>query len=138
MESSSRNYLRFLWLAFAVIAPIVTMEFFTKERNENLATTYLVVGGLVEILMVSFTISEFFRMRKKETEYEIAQKIKDRDDDIKRWRKEFLDESLKIHDIQLQSFNKTMDFNLRNNIPSQRTNNDHNTSNSEEIEDDSL
>lgn len=103
--------MRFFWLAMAIITPLIAVVFIESESNTNIQLTYLIVACVVQVITISFTISEFIRLRKRETEAEHARIKQERDKDIQKWRKEFHQDTLHIYDIQKESLIKAMELN---------------------------
>lgn len=92
--------MRFIWLALAILTPLITVNFVVHQRNETVQFTYLLVSAAFEILCICFTVSEFIKKRKAEN-YEDQRRIKhDHDQDIIKWRREFMDDTLRVNDIQ--------------------------------------
>ena len=103
--------MRFIWLSLSIVAPLIAVNFISKETNEAISLTYLVVIALSEIVLLSLTISEFVK-KQKENEYLIYQQIKeDRDVDISKWRAEFMEDSLNLYDMQKESLKRAKNIN---------------------------
>jgi len=103
--------LRFLWLAMSIIIPIFSVQYISQEEDELVLSTYIFVAVFSEIVVISLAVSEFVKAGKV-VEYLKEQQIKeDRDADISKWRKEFLNDSLDLYDMQKESLKRAKDLN---------------------------
>ncbi len=97
--------MRFLWIALSIICPLIVIEFDSYEAGVK-RTVYYAVGTFAEIIFLGFCVSEFIKSRK-EQEYLTHQRIRsDRDEDIKKWRKEFMRDSLDLYEVQKESLKR--------------------------------
>lgn len=103
--------MRFLWLALSIFAPLVLVEVTEGMSHESVKfTTYIAVGCLAEVILIGLSVAEFVRYHKQQ-EYLAHQKIKqDRDEDIKKWRKEFMNDSLDLYEMQKESLKQAKNF----------------------------
>ena len=102
--------LRFLWLAGAIIIPIFSVQYISQEQENLIRTTYIIVTIFSETVIISLAISEFIKAGKI-AEYLREKQIKeDRDDDISKWRKEFVNDSLGLFDMQKESLKRAKDL----------------------------
>lgn len=99
--------MRLFWLALSIVFPLILVEAvdYYSPATLMLRVSYS-VGCLAEIVFIALSVSEFVRYHKKQ-EYLTHQKIRhDRDEDIKKWRKEFMRDSLDLYEIQNESLKR--------------------------------
>lgn len=104
--------MRFLWLALAIVTPLVV-----ANGVDGLGSTddlklwiYAVVGCITEIVFIALCVSGFVDHHKQQ-EYVTHQKIRhDRDEDIQKWRKEFMRDSLDLYEMQTESLKRAEDM----------------------------
>jgi len=99
--------MRFFWLALSIVFPLVLATFVEGVFPGGIAFfVYSAVGCLAEIVFIALCVSEFVKSNKKQ-EYAIHQQIRrDRDEDIKKWRKEFIRDSLDLYEMQHESLER--------------------------------
>lgn len=99
--------MRFFWLALSIVFPLVLVNFIETFRPGEIGlVVYYAVGCLAEIVFIALCVSEFVKSHKKQ-EYAVHQKIRhDRDEDIKKWRKEFIRDSLDLYEMQNESLER--------------------------------
>lgn len=99
--------MRFFWLALSIVFPLVLVNFIQPFGSGHLASfVYSAVGCLAEIVFIALCVSEFVKSHKKQ-EYAVHQQIRrDRDEDIKKWRKEFIRDSLDLYEMQNESLER--------------------------------
>ena len=99
--------MRFLWLALSIVAPLALVEAVGEPNPGDWKTfIYYSVGCLAEIVFIALCVSEFVKDHKQQ-EYLTHQNIRrDRDEDIKKWRKEFMRDSLDLYDMQTESLKR--------------------------------
>ncbi len=97
--------MRFLWIALSIICPLIVIEFASYEAGVKMIA-YYAVGSFAEIIFIGLCVSEFVKSHK-EQEYLTHQRIRsDRDEDIKKWRKEFMRDSLDLYEVQKESLKR--------------------------------
>ena len=102
--------LRFLWVATAIVIPLFSVQYISNENDYLIRMTYIVVATFAEVVAISLAISEFFRAGR-ELEYLREQQIKaDRDNDVSKWRKEFLNDSLGLYEMQKESLKRAKEL----------------------------
>jgi len=99
--------MRFFWLALSIVFPLMLATFVEGASQDGIVFfVYSAVGCLAEIAFIALCVSEFVDAHKKQ-EYETHQKIRhDRDEDIKKWRKEFMRDSLDLYEMQNESLER--------------------------------
>ena len=99
--------MRFFWLGLSIVFPLVLSPFIERYNTGAIAYyVYYAVGCLAEIVFIALCVSEFVNNHKKQ-EYVTHQKIRhDRDEDIKKWRKEFMRDSLDLFEMQNESLKR--------------------------------
>lgn len=99
--------MRFFWLALSIVFPMVLATFVEGGATGGISFfVYSAVGCLAEIVFIALCVSEFVKSHKKQ-EYAVHQKIRhDRDEDIKKWRKEFIRDSLDLYEMQNESLER--------------------------------
>lgn len=103
--------MRFFWLGLSILSPFV-LGGFLEESNLSDITSYIypTAGVFAEIVFIALCVSGFVSSHK-EHEYITHQKIRhDRDEDIKKWRKEFMRDSLDLYEMQNESLKRAEDL----------------------------
>jgi len=82
--------MRFFWLALSIVFPLVLATFVEGASQDGIVFfVYSAVGCLAEIVFIALCVSEFVKLHRRQ-EYSFRKQIeRDRDEDIKKWRKEF-------------------------------------------------
>ncbi len=113
--------MRFLWLAFAIVVPLLFGEILERGSFFSIGVEpsvkeiiYWIVFVIFETLSVSFTISEFIKQRKIEIYDRELQIKRDRDEDIAKWRKEFADDTIRLYEIQKEALKRAREINDSN------------------------
>lgn len=119
--------MRFFWLALAIIFPLalvlLTSEVEQLVQAQALQFVFYAIACLSEIVFIALCVSDFVR-HHKEQEYVTHQKIRhDRDEDIKKWRKEFMRDSLDLYEMQNESLKRAEDLAGRNETRTEQDNN---------------
>jgi len=99
--------MRFYWLALSIVFPLVSVYFIEASGPGEIAFfVYSAVGCIAEIGFIALCVSEFVKSHKNQ-EYAVHQQIRrDRDEDIKKWRKEFMRDSLDLYEMQNESLKR--------------------------------
>lgn len=121
--------MRFFWLALSIVFPLILVLYVEQSiRTETSQGVFYVVGCLSEIVFIALCVSDFVRHHKAQ-EYVTHQKIRhDRDEDIKKWRKEFMRDSLDLYEMQNESLKRAEDLAGRTEARTESANNSAKTS----------
>ena len=86
--------------------PIVAIQYISPERDNLIQVTYIIVAVFSEVVVISLAVSDFIKAGK-DFDYLREKKIKeDRDLDIAKWRKEFVQDSLSLYEMQKESLKR--------------------------------
>ena len=89
--------MRFIWLALSIVFPLALftlIDLYSQRAqfSETQVSVLYTVVCLVTIVFIALCVSEFVKLHRRQ-EYSFRKQIeRDRDEDIKKWRKEFEDE----------------------------------------------
>lgn len=89
--------MRFIWLALSIVFPLALftlIDLYSQRAqfSETQVSVLYTVVCLVTIVFIGLCVSEFVKLHKRQ-EYSFRKQIeRDRDEDIKKWRKEFEEE----------------------------------------------
>ena len=116
--------MRFFWLALSIVFPLVLVKVVDPSNQTELSLfVFYAVGCLSEIVFIALCVSDFVRHHKAQ-EYVTHQKIRhDRDEDIKKWRKEFMLDSLDLYEMQNESLKRAEDLAGRTEARTESANN---------------
>jgi len=92
--------MRFFWLGVAIAIPLIAGRYFGTGIHGFQDKIYFTVFVIAEVIAISFAIAESFKHRKEERYQEDLRVKQDRDTDIIKWRKSFMDETLGMYDLQ--------------------------------------
>ena len=103
--------MRFLWLALSIMFPLMLISILEgSDQSESAAVVSYGIVCLAEIVFIALCVAAFISDRNKQ-EYITHQKIRhDRDEDIKKWRKEFMQDSLNLYEMQDESLKRASDL----------------------------
>ncbi|MDD9884787.1 MAG: hypothetical protein OXU62_09710 [Gammaproteobacteria bacterium] len=99
--------MRFIWLALSIVFPLALftlIDLYSQRAqfSETQVSVLYTVVCLVTIVFIALCVSEFVKLHRRQ-EYSFRKQIeRDRDEDIKKWRKEFEEEFVQ----KLSNFNE--------------------------------
>ena len=116
--------MRFFWLALSIMFPLVLVQILDQSNPTKLSLfVSYAVGCLSEIVFIALCVSDFVRHHKAQ-DYVTHQKIRhDRDEDIKKWRKEFMRDSLDLYEMQNESLKRAENLAERTEARTESANN---------------
>ena len=101
--------MRFVWLAatiaFAVLAVYSYDEHFDKAGDIG-KHVYPIIAITVFVILICLTISEYAKERAREMRAKNLLLKAERDEDIKKWRKEFYGDTVNVYDTQEETLKR--------------------------------
>ena len=99
--------MRFFWLSLVIVFPFIALYFIDKSKfTENTNNILLIFTISIEIFLLGLCISRFLKEAKKEAHEDKLKIQHERDNDIRKWRKEFLTDVIGLYDAQEEFFSK--------------------------------
>ncbi len=103
--------MRFFWLSLGIVFPFIALPYIDKIRpSEYMEIILICFTATIEIILLGLCISRFLKEAKKQAHIEKLQIQHERDEDIKKWRKEFLIDVIGLYDAQDEFFTKAKSF----------------------------
>ena len=116
-DNQMRSYMRFVWLAatiaFAILAVYYFDMYYFKDEGEDAENigklgkiVYPIIAVAIFTILVCFTVSGYAKEKAREMRAKNLSLKAERDEDIKKWRKEFYGDTINVYDTQEETLKR--------------------------------